>query len=395
MSVLRKKVNGSSVKKSNQSLILHTVFDNGVISRSEIAKILSMSKPTVNEHIDILIQEGIINVIGVGSVAKKGGRRPILLEPNCRYKVNIALDLNYTKPIIALGTITGSPIDKLSLEAAEGFEEDNMFHAFIVLIKNSVKELLMQNNISREDIGVAIISTPGIVNEEIDEVNLPEHSRMNYISTLKKMLEECYSIEVLIKSDVDMALVGEAKFLKSDNLKDLLFVSCGRELGASVVINGDLYEGSQNAAGEIGYFIDSPDGITLNEKISVRSFLKNLRARAKETEDTMLNDFSDIKFDTAVYAYNRKDKIVIEEIEKIGDMIGVAINNAVALYDVSTVIIGGDYVIFQDILIPRIKRIIQNSKIPIKPDIIPTTLYYAGGVIGCFEIAKNHIIESL
>ena len=377
------RVNGSSVKKCNRSLILHTIFDEGVVSRSELSKKLSMSKPTINEHIDFLLQEEIIRVIGVGAVTRKGGRRPILLEPNHMYKVNIALDLNYTKPIVALGTVTGVLIDKLSLEAAESFERDNMFHAFTVLIKNSVKELLLRNNINKEDIGVAIIATPNIINEGVAA------------STLKNMLEECYSVEVLIKRDVDMALVGESKLFRKENMQDFLFVSCGRGLSAAIVIEGRLYEGSQNSAGEIGYFISEPGGETLNEKTSVRTFLKNLRDRSDQVQDTILNNFLDITFDIAVHAYHRKDPIVIDEVERIGDLIGVAINNSIALYDVSTVIIGGDYVVFKDTLIPRIQNILKQSNIPVKPDITPITLYYSGGVIGCLEVAKNHIIENL
>lgn len=65
------------------------------------------------------------------------------------------------------------------------------------------------------------------------------------------------------------------------------------------------------------------------------------------------------------------------------------------MVDVRTVVLRGDYAAFIDLIVPEIQKFMQSSPLIFTPEIIPTSPAYAGGIIGCFEVGINYIIEML
>ena len=54
------------VKKNNLNLILNTIIKHEPLSRADIVRITKISKPTISNLVDYLLQREIINEIGIG-----------------------------------------------------------------------------------------------------------------------------------------------------------------------------------------------------------------------------------------------------------------------------------------------------------------------------------------
>ncbi|MER3555386.1 MAG: hypothetical protein C4331_13870 [Meiothermus sp.] len=85
--------------------IVKTVRSRGPISRAELARHLELSKPTVSQSVDLLMQQGVLQEVGRGRIP--AGRAPRLLVFNARHSVAAGIDLGASNLRIALADLDG------------------------------------------------------------------------------------------------------------------------------------------------------------------------------------------------------------------------------------------------------------------------------------------------
>ncbi|MDH4297216.1 MAG: ROK family protein [Cyclobacteriaceae bacterium] len=78
--------------------------------------------------------------------------------------------------------------------------------------------------------------------------NIPSWDRV----PLKDILEDEFRMPVVVNNDVNCFILGEHQFGLVKGLKNVVGISSGTGLGAGIVINNQLYNGSNCGAGEIG-----------------------------------------------------------------------------------------------------------------------------------------------
>ncbi len=69
---------------------------------------------------------------------------------------------------------------------------------------------------------------------------------------LKAILEEAFHIPVFVNNDANCFAIGEQKYGEGKAFKSMLGVTLGTGVGAGVILDGKLYNGSNTGAGEIG-----------------------------------------------------------------------------------------------------------------------------------------------
>ena len=74
------------------------------------------------------------------------------------------------------------------------------------------------------------------------------------------MLEEKFSVPCGILNDANACAVAEWKYGAGRGTKNMIFLSFGTGMGAGLILNGELYEGTNDMAGEIGHIRMSPFG---------------------------------------------------------------------------------------------------------------------------------------
>jgi glucokinase len=69
---------------------------------------------------------------------------------------------------------------------------------------------------------------------------------------LKSLLEEAFHIPVFVNNDSNCFALGEKRFGEGKPFANMLGVTLGTGVGAGVIIHGELYNGRNTGAGEIG-----------------------------------------------------------------------------------------------------------------------------------------------
>src|SRR5579859_3229259 len=93
MSGQLRKATHSQLRRINRQLLLRAVYAGPSTSRAELAHETGLTKPTVSELIQELIDQGYLIETGLGNSTDEGGKRPRLLKyvPNARQVIGLAL----------------------------------------------------------------------------------------------------------------------------------------------------------------------------------------------------------------------------------------------------------------------------------------------------------------
>ncbi|MDH3293768.1 MAG: ROK family protein [Acidimicrobiia bacterium] len=114
--------------------------------------------------------------------------------------------------------------------------------------------------VARLDEGAAgvdqvVVGLPGVIdqlNEQlITGVNLPQQ----WVPLINEdWIAEHVGLEVSLANDADLAAVGESEFGAGRNLRDVVYVTISTGVGAGMVVNGRLVQGSLSG-GELGHTV--------------------------------------------------------------------------------------------------------------------------------------------
>jgi glucokinase len=123
----------------------------------------------------------------------------------------------------------------------------------IARIKESIYEALSSQNLDATDlrgIGVSCGSPQDPANGIIQEPpNLPTWKDVHITS----ILENEFGVRCFLENDANAGALAEHEFGAGKGTQSMVFLTMGTGIGAGLVLNGELYRGASNLAGEIGH----------------------------------------------------------------------------------------------------------------------------------------------
>jgi len=118
------------------------------------------------------------------------------------------------------------------------------------------KELMKEYKIS-----AVAISTAGVVDSQEGSIIFATENLPGYTGArLKASIEEELKLPVAVENDVNAAAMGELWMGAGKDRDSFLCLTLGTGIGGAIVINGKLYKGINNGAGEVGHIIIEEDG---------------------------------------------------------------------------------------------------------------------------------------
>src|SRR5690606_14493554 len=82
MKDIQRKVDSRAMREVNRSIVLDIIRRGGRVSRTDLARRSTLTKPTVSAIVEDLIANGIVHEVGYDHTVGVGGRRARLLEFN-------------------------------------------------------------------------------------------------------------------------------------------------------------------------------------------------------------------------------------------------------------------------------------------------------------------------
>ena len=196
-----KKATRERARTHNTQLVLKTIYEQGQISRADIARATHLTRPTVSTVVNELMDRGLIQEVGYAP--STGGKRPVLLSVAIDSRHLIALNLareSFCGAVINLGGDIQHYID-LPLDGRDGT-------VALDLIYEVVDKLMDATD--RPILGIGV-GAPGLV-DTVEGV-MREAVNLNWRNVpLRHLLQERYTLPVYMANDCQLAALAEYTF---------------------------------------------------------------------------------------------------------------------------------------------------------------------------------------
>ena len=382
-----KSADQSLVRQTNQRAVLETIYKNGPISRAELARTLSMSKPTSSSNINQLIELGVIREVMATDRHPGVGRQPVLVDFNEKLRYIFAIDLNYQDPIFSIMNLKGEILDIQNVKLSERIIRE---------MPSIIEKLLLKNNIVPDEMFCIGVSSPGMFTENGRLYSLHTKYKSWYKGDLASELSQRFGVPVYIKNDANAGAVGELLFGAGVGLNDFIYLSCGVGLGAGIILNGKLYESGYRQAGDISYYTDRQKlGISesVEDNVCISGFLKSVRSKAAYGSQLSALAADDRHFSDVVAAYAERDPLVVSAVRDTAEEIACMAMGLSGFLGIGHIIFGGEYIVFQDEMLSVASNVFERYRHPCK--IITAKLARYAGLYGVFGIARERLFEKI
>lgn len=254
--------NTKLVKQINREGILHQLKEGTRMSRADLAKLTELSRPCVSALVDEMIQEKLIHEVGVGE--SKGGRKPILLEYNFQAYGVVGAVFEGSILHLAIADLKGELLFQYTARLSQPKDGEGAIQS----VERGLATVLAQSGFDKSRLLGIGLGLPGITKRREGTVSYsPSTGWMGL--PVQKEIEDRLGLPVIIDNDVNLMTMGEFHKGVGKGASDLVYMYVGTGIGAGIVIDGQLFRGTREASGEIGFMLIGPVGNRCHEEYGV------------------------------------------------------------------------------------------------------------------------------
>jgi glucokinase len=223
---------------------------------------------------------------------------------------------------------------------------------------------------------------------------------------LKKELEKRLGVPVFVENDANIAVLGVHVTELKAKPRNVVGIFVGTGIGGGLILNGELYSGTNHTAGEIGHMVVNVDGPKCGcgnkgcfEAVASRTAIfQRIKAGVKDGEKTLLTEMlgdglEDLRSGDLRKAIRRGDKFVGKVVEQAAEYVGIGAANLVNILGPEVVVLGGGVIeALADEMMGVISRTMKDHAMPgtLKGvDIIASKLGDRAGITGAAVLARR------
>lgn len=237
---------GAEKRNITKSKIVNYIINHEATSKVELSKDLNLSMPTVLSNVNELLANGI--AVETGEYESTGGRKAkrISINPAYRYAVGIRITAKHAGFVLVNLSYEIEKYERIRLE----FSTEA---AYYLQLSEALERFLSDVENRERILGIGI-SIPGIVNSK-ERMLIKSHALQleNYSLSF---LEQIFSLPVYFENDANAAMMAE----DIHQYKNAIYLSLNNTLGGAFCIDGKLFSGQNQKAGEFGHMILVPGG---------------------------------------------------------------------------------------------------------------------------------------
>jgi glucokinase-like ROK family protein len=240
----------------NEAIVLNLIREHQPISRIQINRTTGLKLSTITVITRRLMDKGLIFEQGVAP--SNGGRKPRLLGLRPEKVCVVGIDIGVTRTTLALGDFNGEVIHQQVM--ATGRRPLPFIEKLIQCVERLIAS--QKDQIEFEGIG---ISATGIVDSASGRIVFSPNLGWQDVD-IRAMFEKRLSLPITVDNDARASALAEIWHGRGRQAGSmhLVFVTVNEGVGTGIVVNGQLFRGSSEGAGEFGHLSLNHNGPVCN-----------------------------------------------------------------------------------------------------------------------------------
>jgi glucokinase len=293
----------------------------------------------------------------------------------------LGIDFGGTKIALATATLDGELMesDRLDTDAGRGAEQ---------AVDRTVvraEELLAtaSRNGGGRCVAVSAVS-PGIVYEDGVALapNVPGWNELRLPSLLRERFEPAL---LAVGTDVKAAAVAELRWGSLRGADPAILLILGTGIAAALVVGGEVLQGANGAAGEIGYSLrgscESTGAAEGHAPLEEYAGGRAIGERASELLGRHV---------TAAQVFDDPDPRARELLDTALDALAVQVANMSVMLDPARIAVGGGLMSHPDVVLAALERRLRMTA-PFAPELVPAEFIQDGPLRGAIALALDEV----
>ncbi len=308
-------------------------------------------------------------------------------------KYVLAVDVGGTNMVGAVLDSAGTIVKEKSVPSRSNASAE-------VILTQLIGSLIDLSGLTVEQFAGIGLGVPGVTDELGQSVSLAPSLDWHDIN-IAALLEREFGLPVWAENDVNLFLKGEQLLGTMIGVQNGIGITIGTGIGASLLINGEIYHGTRGAAGEMGYwildpFVKSQDRRSHGEFETyaagpgiarrAREVLRNDSVLHKLVAGNQIEVTAKKVFEAARFGDTAAMKVIDDTIA----VIGMVLANVSTLLDIEKIVMGGGVVQNEDFRIESVQARI-NELSPYPPQVVRSSLGSSAVIIGAAVGLVKHI----
>lgn len=309
-------------------------------------------------------------------------------------RYSLGFDIGGTKcaAILGKGEIPDNHEDLILDKIAFPTDVDRGWRAIVDELIASAERLLERNGVRHNDLIGVGISCGGPLDSRTGTVhcppNLPDWDNV----PLKAMMEERFGARTVLQNDANACAVAEWKFGAGRGYDDLIFLTFGTGMGAGLILNGRLYSGANDNAGEVGHIRlaeDGPEGYGKRGSFEgfcsgggIARLAKTIVAQAEATGEATSLSGQALSAKTVAVAAKDGDAVAQRIYRICAEKLGMGLSVLIDVINPEAIVIGSIYSRDQALFDEIIRDVIQKEALPLSASVCKILPAGLGNAIG-------------
>ncbi len=396
--------NLDDVRIANRALIFRSIHEAGMTSRAMLAKVTGLNPATITHIARELVQMGLVEEAGSGE--SRGGRPGAMLRIRSQagYVISIQLDRLFIR-----GMLTNLALEEKVQEQWVSCAPLHPMDINLDLLLQLVRSLVNRAGQAGQKILGIGICAPGPLDAAGGVLLSPPNFPGWVGIPLRQILEKEFGAPVFLDQDANACALAEKWFGATREYDDFVYVLGDGGLGGGLFLNGDIYRGNRNIAGEIGHTTVALDGplcpcgnsgclelYASAHAVEQRASQALSAGRPSLLFDMVAGNLERITLHAVSHAARQGDPLCGELIADLGVALGAGLLNITNMIDPQAIVIGGQIALLEDLIgtaiFERLSRSSLNGKAAPVP-VLFSKLRQDAPIVGAFSLVLRELFR--
>jgi glucokinase len=256
--------------------------------------------------------------------------------------VAIGTDIARNSIRIAVVKIEGEVLYEASYPLRQKYDRDYLLCKLIESVHDT-RQKVATDGVNPITIGV---SAKGFVDHQSGIVLGPDQGIKNWINVpVSKLLNKETGLPVFVGNDANLMTIAEQRYGAAKGYMNVVFVALRTGIGGGIIINGNLYRGTNNAGGEIGQMIINFEGgmsdigirgsfeYFASASALVRRYLEERGLSAANKRNITAKDIFEQSY--------ADDAVASKVVSENAKLVGIGLANLIAIFAPQIIVLGG------------------------------------------------------